>query len=122
MRLTEDTITLDPTLGQLVIDSNVRIEGNGATIDAGQANRVLYAAKGVFASINGLIISGGQTEGPGGGIYNAGTLTLHNLTLSNNNAGQGGGIWNHGTLTLTASTISDNTASGSGGGICNRVR
>jgi hypothetical protein len=67
----------------------------------------------------------------GGGIYNAGTLTLNNVTVSGNTASssdgnaQGGGIYNSGTLTVSASVISGNTATNTsggeaaGGGICN---
>jgi CSLREA domain-containing protein len=60
----------------------------------------------------------------GGGIYNAGTLTLINTTLSGNQATRsGGGLYNTGTATLSNVTITDNTAdsnadgSGDAGGI-----
>ncbi len=62
----------------------------------------------------------------GGGIYNSGTATLANVTLSGNHAsgysggaGAGGGIYNSGTATLTNVTLSGNSAfgfSGSAGG------
>ena len=56
----------------------------------------------------------------GGGICNDyGTLTLNNSTISDNAATYGGGIYNAGTLILNNSTVSDNTAGGEGGGICN---
>ena len=42
----------------------------------------------------------------GGGIYNAGTLTVSNSTLSGNSALDGGaGIFNVGTLTVSNSTF-----------------
>ena len=45
----------------------------------------------------------------GGGINNAGTLTVTNSTIDNNSAiDGGGGIDNAGTLTVTNSTIADN--------------
>jgi hypothetical protein len=60
--------------------------------------------------------------GQGGGLENAGTLTVSNSTLSGNTAsgtgsfaqGSGGGIYNFGTLTVSNSTLSGNTASASG--------
>jgi hypothetical protein len=68
----------------------------------------------------------------GGGIRNAGTLTVTNSTLSgnsadggSNSAGRGGGIYNAGTLTVTSSTLSGNSVNGNvnfnsyGGGIWN---
>jgi hypothetical protein len=72
----------------------------------------------------------GSSSSQGGGIFNAGTLNLHNSTVSGNSlsatAGipesvtEGGGIHNIGTLNLYNSTVSDNSALGSigqGGGI-----
>jgi hypothetical protein len=61
----------------------------------------------------------------GGGLYNAGALTVGNSTLTGN-SGQysaysyGGGIYNTGTLMVTGSTLSGNSApAGEGGGIYN---
>ncbi|MBR8838819.1 MAG: hypothetical protein DSM106950_33655 [Stigonema ocellatum SAG 48.90 = DSM 106950] len=68
----------------------------------------------------------------GAGIYNTGTLTVSNSTISKNRAGSlflgtsnGGGIYNTGTLKVSNSTISDNsvgsfyTSTGFGGAIYN---
>jgi hypothetical protein len=65
-------------------------------------------------------VSGGSYVG-GGGIYNYGTLTLTNCTLSENGAtNDGGGIFNSGTATLNQCTLSGNSATdGYGGGIAN---
>ncbi len=92
---------------------------------------------------NGLVNgSSGEDGGNGGGIYNSGTLTISNSTISNNvtgnggssagngDGGSGGGIYNSGTLTISNSTISNNVTGnggssglggvgGSGGGIYN---
>ncbi|WP_461521987.1 choice-of-anchor Q domain-containing protein, partial [Porticoccus sp.] len=73
-------------------------------------------------------ISGNTTTGggasEGGGLFNRGTATLTNVTLSGNSAGLGGGIHNDSTggasIDLTNVTISGNTATGAeGGGIHN---
>lgn len=63
--------------------------------------------------------------GNGGGIFNAanGTATITNSTLNGNftNSGNanGGGIFNNGSLTVSNSTISNNTADLAGSGIYN---
>ncbi|MCO5198323.1 MAG: hypothetical protein M9941_11330 [Anaerolineae bacterium] len=61
--------------------------------------------------------------GRGGGIHNAGVMMVTNSTFSGNTAGyasNGGGISNDGTLTVTNSTFSDNNGGSSGGGIYNK--
>ena len=73
-------------------------------------NSTLSANHGVAAS---------GTSG-GGGIFNAGTVTITNSSLSGNSGGRtGGGILNGGTLTVTSCTISGNTVGILGGGIEN---
>ena len=69
---------------------------------------------------------GGATDGEGGGIRNAGALTVSGCTLTNNPAAPGapvfgGGIFNDlsGTLTVIGSTLSDNFPYFQGGGILN---
>jgi hypothetical protein len=74
-------------------------------------------------------LPGGGPGGRGGGIFNQGTLSLRDSTVSNNrtgvggdsdttggNGGDGGGIFNLGTLTITNSTIANNQT-GRGGNI-----
>ena len=70
-------------------------------------------------------IGRGVFASTGGGIYNYGTMTVADSTISGNTAitDLGGGIYNHsGTMTVTDSTISGNKATSSGargGGIYN---
>ncbi len=128
------TITLVPALGQLVIDSNVDIQGLGAdqlTVDAGRSTRdirVFYVASGVQATIAGLSVTGGN-HNPGGpdpedwagsGIQNQGTLTLIRTVVSDNGGiTMGAGIYNGGTLTLRETRVLNNYTISSGGGIYN---
>jgi hypothetical protein len=67
-----------------------------------------------------------RESGSGGGISNAGTLTVERSTISGNDAtlssedtGEGGGIFNAGTLELTNGTVSGNRSKAGGGGIHN---
>jgi hypothetical protein len=80
---------------------------------------VLQVNSGVTATLSGLTIQNGlgefgfvfgQESFTGGGIYNGGTLTLTNSTISGNRAtfDFGGGITNGGSLTLTHCTLSGN--------------
>jgi hypothetical protein len=46
-------------------------------------------------------------------------LTVSASILSGNSASDGGGIWNSGTVTVNDSTLSDNSAHFNGGGIYN---
>ncbi|MCA3748338.1 MAG: CSLREA domain-containing protein [Rubrobacter sp.] len=118
-----------------VASGEVKIQGAGAATTtvsaAGLNDRVFHVLDGAGATISGLTLSGGsppydnRTYGRGGGIYNGGTLTLTNSTVSGNTSSSfggssfGGGIFNVGTLTLTNSTVSGNETSGYGGGIAN---
>lgn len=70
--------------------------------------------------MSGLTIQNGSaTDGGGGGIFNIGTLTLNDSTVSGNSADIGGGISNFGTTALNNSTVSGNSALNDGGGISN---
>jgi CSLREA domain-containing protein len=108
------TITLNGT--ELLIDKSLTISGPGAdklTISGDNASRVFRIVANVNAAISGMTVSNGSvtTNDSGGGIDNSGTLTLINLTVSNNSGGIGGGIGNgNGTLTLINSAVSNNSA------------
>ena len=152
---TADTITFDTSLtgtltltnGELVIASDVTIDGdtngdNGAdiTIDASFGSRVFDVSSGT-ATIDSLTIKGGYGSGvriaaaadltlinstvasnysssAGGGIVNYGAATLISSTLSSNNGHHGGALANFGTATLVNVTLADNDGS-LGAGIYN---
>jgi hypothetical protein len=144
------TITL--TSAEIVISKSLTIAGPGAASLAVSGDgkfRVFRVTPFVTAAISGLTVKMGAhtpvptpsptVQGMGGGILNAGTLTLKDCAVTDNVAaptnfqpadGLGGGIDNSGTLTLTDCTVSNNRASGSfgtvgaggfGGGINNRA-
>ncbi len=117
--LSGQTITLSGQ--QLAMSDELSITGLGATqltVSGNQLSRVFSIAADATVAISRLTIAGGLSAANGGGIYNAGTLTLMDDNVSGNasNGADGGGIFSAGTLTLTDSTVAGNSAS-SGGGI-----
>ncbi|MEH2467711.1 choice-of-anchor Q domain-containing protein [Nostoc sp.] len=120
-----DTITLAGS--PLSITDDLKIDGTGAdllTVSGNNASGVFDIGSHATVEIKGLTITEGNGHGyyeifGGGGIYNQGTLTLSNASISSNNAETGGGIYNTGTLKVSNSTISDNTAGYYAGGIYN---
>ena len=116
------TVTL--TSVAIEIATSLTITGPGSSsldVNGNNASGVFQVDSGVTAAISGLAIEDGSASA-GGGIDNAGTLTVTDSTVSGNTAtiGDGGGIDNAGTLTVTDSTLSGNTATiGDGGGIDN---
>jgi hypothetical protein len=97
------------TNGELVIGRNLRITGPGATnlsVSAGGLSRVFEIPQNTTVNISGLTICDGRAAdgafgtsnspaggdgNDGGGIYNAGLLTLSQCVVSNCSAGNGGG-------------------------------
>ncbi|PTU73568.1 Ig-like domain-containing protein [Pseudomonas mangrovi] len=94
----------------LVIDKNVTIDGDlnndnvaDVTLDGQYRTQIINVAAGTTATLDGLVITRGMLAGnggnggddalvsKGGGIYNAGTLTLRNVTVTANAASGGGG-------------------------------
>lgn len=145
-----DTINFDPAfigagqeiaLGsfqQFTISNNgtLTIIGPGAkllSLNGVNLVRVLNVSAGATVSISGLTIRNGFAAG-GGGIRNAGNLSLNSCEIKFNTGGEfnpnkfggGGGILNEGNLNLINSTVYGNTATqnssfrgSAGGGIFN---
>ena len=119
----QNKITLDGS--ELGIDINASTFGSVTivslgdeklTIDADQQSRV-FSITNSTVGLAGLTITRGFTASEGGGIYNSGTLTVIDCTISVNSAAIGGGIWSSGVLTITNSTISENLAGENGGAL-----
>ena len=95
------------------------------TISGGGVDRVFNVNAGASLTLENLTVTGGNSGGlNGGGIFNAGTLTITNSALSGNSAtaaGGGGGIFNNslGSVEIINSTLSGNSAGRDGGGIFN---
>ncbi|WP_248745495.1 Ig-like domain-containing protein [Pseudomonas sp. MWU12-2037] len=130
-----DIITFNASMtvnlnSQLVISKNLTIEGdldhNGTpdVILSGQyKTQVLMVNSGVTATLDGLVITQGLAVGNGaaagvdgtaamgGGIVNAGNLTLNNVTVTSNAASGGGGGGG-----VTAPYVGGAVGGGGGGG------
>lgn len=118
----------------LCLASNITLSGAGAasTIIGNQVGGingviapVMLVGSNAPVEIRGVTItkgnfSAGSLFGQGGGINNAGTLTLLDDVISGNQSGNGGGIFNSGSLTVRHSTVEGNFATTSdGAGILN---
>jgi hypothetical protein len=124
--------TIVLTGGQLSITDDLTIDGPGATrltISGNAASRVFsISGSTTDVEITRLKIANGRAVAQGGGILNAGSLTLSHAVLSDNqvagipgaNLGAvvdafGGGIFNSGTLTVSYSSFVDNLSIGADG-------
>ena len=160
------------THGQMLLDRDLTIDAfslpRGIQINGNWGSRLFYVQTNAtvlmssLSLVNGLaqgsagtnapdsfsgpvgVTGGDGTDGLGGGIYNAGNLTLDRTSVSNHSAvggaggqggmnrqldpsllggqggaagrGAGGGIYNAGSLLLNRSTLSGNSATGGQGG------
>jgi len=133
---TVNQIQLNSGSDELLINKNLTIDGPGADKLTVRANggffRIFHIAPAsITTTISGLTISFGRPPNNehGGGILNAGTLTINGCTISGNmtqgNNGNGAGVANDGFLTVTNSTVSGNSTLAQpnetpyGGGIAN---
>lgn len=126
LRLCGGTFPLSPVL-TIAKDLTIVGAGPGATTlssNVVNAGTIVTVAQGVTAVLQGLTVTGGSgftgDNESGGGIQNAGTLTLKSVAVRGNRAEYGGGIRNTdtGQLTLDHSTVAGNTAF-QGGGVFN---
>jgi hypothetical protein len=119
------------TSDQLTINKSLDIEGPGANllaISGNDLNRVFNIPEGLTVTIAGLTITHGRagtntkgdTGAGGGGILNAGTLTVASDVLSSNHAEDHGGAISNlpaAVLTTTDSTFINNQAVGKDGAL-----
>lgn len=121
------TINLQSALPAITDSVTITAPAAGTTVarNAVAAFRVFEVTSGTV-EFKYLTITGGLAPGDrGGGIKNAGTLTLTSCDIWGNAApsqgvasGWGGGVYNTGTLNLRSTTVHNNQAS-HGGGIYN---
>ena len=121
--------TVALTSGELGITDDLRIDGPGASklaVSGSDASRVFNISSGVAANIDDLTITRGHGFLRGGGILDAGALTLYDAVVSDNvvvglpgmdvDADPfGGGILNMGTLSVSHTTFIHNRSLGAAG-------
>ena len=101
---------------------------SGLTIQNGKAaigQPIGYGGAGILNPIEGnltlskSILTTNQADFTGGGLDNAGTAALFDVTISGNSAEIGGGVFSNGTMSLNGITFTGNTATQNGGGLDN---
>ncbi len=127
---TPQTITLPGAEYSINFNGSLTINGPGAnllTINANNRSRAFAITQLANVAISNMTLTNGNGVGvdypDGGAVYNAGTLTLTNVVVSNSATGGfagGGGIFNKSKLNVYNSTIKNNSSiSICGGGILN---
>jgi predicted outer membrane repeat protein len=103
------------------VTTPITIVGNDAIIERGGSApqfRLFSVASNGNLTLANVTLSGGNAGGENGGaVLNAGSLTLDDVTLTNNSARFGGAIYSTGTVTITGSAISGSTAQEQAGAI-----
>jgi CSLREA domain-containing protein len=110
--------------GDLDVTDDLVLAGGAALdtiVDAGGIDRVIEIAAGASLEVRDVTLRHGAANGPGGGIENAGDLTLLRMVLSGNRSvgADGGGVFSDSpaaSLTIRESTVSHNSAEGGDGG------
>lgn len=123
---TPQTVMLDPTIGTVVVDSDVIIEGPDAgftlardTAENAPRFGILSVVAGVTATLRRVTLTGGVALA-GGGLVNEGDLSLDDCSIVGNAAIFGGGIGNTGSLSLSDCVVLANSAT-AGAGILNGI-
>ena len=94
----------DDSKGILISKDNFVLDGNGRIIDANNQSRIFNITANNI-TLSNLILKNGNAK-DGGAIYSTGTLTLNNVTFTNNYAKtEGGAVGLYGNVTLNC----DNT-------------
>ena len=81
--------SIELSSGKLLVNKSVTINGPGAerlSVENAGPSRVFEIAAGEIVTISGLAINNGQAD-LGGGLYNAGLLTVIECSISGNEAG-----------------------------------
>lgn len=138
LTLTQDLTDTDND-GALVVSGTIVLDLNGHTLNRNRASAVIDGCVIIVESTGNLtinnsgatddgVITGGNNSSiigtnpgsHGGGIYNAGILTLNNVVVKNNTSAQlGGGIYSKKRFYMNGGAIKNNIAIGtdkSGGG------
>jgi PKD repeat protein len=117
-----DRIDFAPTLAgktiylvsPLVISKNLTIDASTLSahihVDGQGSIRVFEVTSGTTVVLKNLVIANGFHLNTGGGLYNAGTVTIDTCEFISNKAHFGGGIYNLGTININHCKVQQNTA------------
>ena len=98
----------------VMLDLNGHIINRGLTNEDAEINGSVIVNNGTLAIMGEGQITGGNTTGKGGGVYNNGTFTLYGGEITGNHADEiGGGVYNNGGAQgfwMTGGLIKGNTA------------
>jgi len=98
-------------------DLNANLTLSDVDLTGNAGDPALYNAGGKITISGSRLTINNAGGSDGGALYNnGGTVTITDSTISGNRASNGGGIYNAGTLTIRRSMITDNIATGLGGG------
>jgi hypothetical protein len=103
----------------VTVDLRLESVGSTTTIQMATPNERVIEIDGASVEMDNLVVSGGSTDGGGGGILNQGMLTMTRTLVQDNQARHGGGILNQGTAVIHDSQILNNTADLHSAGIAN---
>jgi hypothetical protein len=97
---------------------SVTLDGHGFTItQTCQSNVVVQNGTGAL-TVRNVTITGGDTDGSGGGVFALGDLTVESSVITGNRAdGSGGGVVADGAVVVRTSSVVGNSTGQGGGGI-----
>ncbi len=98
-----------------LLEERTLIRGPGADrltvrLADGLGGRIFAVGDGATVAVTDLTLSGGDVEGQGGAIFNAGLLSIDRCHLTGSRAREGGAIASTGILSVRNSTFSGNLA------------
>ncbi len=109
-------IYVDATASSATVSTSTIVDNTAITDGGG-----VYNLSESLTVIDSALRGNQSTNGPGGGLYNAGGVILAGSTIDRNSAGSsGGGLFTRGGAALGGTTVSENVSlAGLGGGIAN---
>lgn len=123
--LANDIILTDCSAGDggslLRPDTNtdpVTLDGHGFTITQTCTSNAVVQNSTAGMTVRNLTVTGGDTDGSGGGLFSLGDLTIEDSVLTNNKAdGAGGGAVTDGVLVVRRTSVFGNSTGQGGGGL-----
>ena len=96
----------------------VTLDGHGFTITQTCESNAVVQNSTAGLTVRNLTVTGGDTDGNGGGVFSLGDLTIEDSVLMNNKAdGAGGGAITDGHLVVRRTSVVGNGAGKGGGGL-----